>query len=225
MSMGKADTSAQTARIGLAMSVKANVCLFALQSEYQYHFNELLQLYSPLFSFCWLFSTYESKSAFFDSLEVLGNTTKPTAKENANAFFDGALRGRSTVIEAETNRLTSARENGGLSKKTTDEEIDNYAAKMGYHHQATSIVQGAPDTDALFFIRQQVLAQQHPNGVTYTKQYGDMMSYGSGGAVQQRVDNTRLTNASILHNHATAATSSSEDDALDWAIHDSLMEQ
>ena len=155
----------------------------------------------------------------------MGNTTKPTAKENANAFLDGALRGCSTVIDAETNRLTSARENGGLSKKTTDEEIDNYAAKMGYHHQATSIVQGAPDTDALFFIRQQVLAQQHPNGATYTEQYGDMRSYGPGGAVQQRADNTRLTNASILHNHATAATSSSEEDPLDWAIHDSLMEQ
>ena len=119
MSMGKADTSAQTAQIGLAMSVKANVCLFAPQSEYQYHFNELLQLYSPLFSFCLLFSTYESKSAFFDSLAVLGNSTKPTAKENVHAFLDGALRGHSTVVEAETNRLTSAHENGGLTKKTT----------------------------------------------------------------------------------------------------------
>jgi hypothetical protein len=137
-----------------------------------------------------LFSTCENKSAFFDSLAVLGNTTKPTAKENANAFLDGALRGCSTVIDAETNRLTSARENGGLSKKTTDEKIENYASKMGYHHQATSIVQGAPNTDALFFIRQQVLAQQHPNGATYTEQYGDMRLYGLGGAVQQRADNT-----------------------------------
>jgi hypothetical protein len=136
------------------------------------------------FPFCWLFSTYESKSAFFDFRAVLFNTTKPTAKENANAFLDGALRGHSTVIEAETNRLTSARENGGLSKKTTDEEIENYASKMGYQHQATSIVQGAPDTNTLFFICQQVLAQQHPNGATYTEQYGEMRSYGSGGAVK-----------------------------------------
>jgi KaiC/GvpD/RAD55 family RecA-like ATPase len=160
MSMGKADTSAQTAQIGLAMSVKANVCLFAPQSEYQYHFNELLQLYSSFFSFCWLFSTYESKSAFFDSLAVLDNTTKPTAKENANAFLDRALRGRSIVIEAETNRLTSAGENGGLSKKTTDEEIENYAAKMGYHHQATSIVQGA----SRFWLNSIRMEQHTPSG-------------------------------------------------------------
>ena len=101
------------------------------------------------FPFCWLFSTYESKSVFFDSLAVLGNTTKPTAKENANAFLDGALRGHS-IIEAETNRLTSALENGGLSKKTTDEEIENYTSKMGYKHQATSIVQGTPHPPAGF---------------------------------------------------------------------------
>ena len=110
-------------------------------------------------------------------------------------------------------------------RAVTIKEIENYDAKMGYHHQATSIVQGTPDTHTLFFILQQVWAQQHPNGATYTEQYSDMRSYGSGGAVQQRADNTRLSNASILHNHATAATSSSEEDALDWAIHDSLMEQ
>jgi hypothetical protein len=196
------------------MSVKANVCLFAPQSEYQYHFNELLQLYSSFFSFCWLFSTYESKSAFFDSLAVLGNATKPTAKENANAFLDRALRGRSIVIEAETNRLTSAGENGGLSKKTTDEEIENMLQRWAITIKPRQLYNAPAGFGST--------ASEWSN---YTERYGDMRSYESGGAVQQRADNTRLSNASILHNHATAATSSSEEDALDWAIHDSLMEQ
>lgn len=153
-------------------------------------------------------------------MEASGEATKLTAKEKADAFLDSALKGRSTMIQSETNRLIDARANGVLSKRTSDEEITNYATKIGYHHQATSIVQAAPDTDALFYLRQQVMAQQHPNGATYTEQYGDMRSYGSGGASKQRADNTRLSNASALHDNTHH-----EDEDVERAIQESLREQ
>ena len=172
------------------------------------------------------FSTYDIKSTHFDFLAKSGTSTTTSAKDAANDFLGGALKGRRTVIEAETNRLLSDRDHGGLAKSTTDEEIFNYAEKIGYHHQATSIVQGGPSTDAMAFLRQQVKAVENEGGATFTTQYGDMRAYKSGGAASKRANNTRLSDAASLHNLPfTAPPSQSEDEAVDWAIQDSLAEQ
>jgi hypothetical protein len=93
-------------------------------------------------------SNYESKCVYFDS-KAGGSATRPTAKEQADQFLSGALEGRQTVTAAEISALKRARENGGLSKQTTDKEISNYATKVGYHHQATVISQNMPTTDGL----------------------------------------------------------------------------
>lgn len=182
--------------------------------------------YSPF-----IFSTYDIKSTHFDFLAESGTTSTKSAKDAADDFLGGALKGRSTVIEAETNRLLSDREHGGLAKSTTDEEIFNYAEKIGYHHQATSIVQGGPTTDAMAFLRQQVKAVENEGGATFTTQYGDMRAYKSGGAANQRANNTRLSDAASLHNlpfasaNAAGPPSPSEDEAVEWAIQDSLADQ
>jgi hypothetical protein len=43
-------------------------------------------------------------------------------------------------------------------------------------------------------LRYQVMTQQHPKGATYTytEQYGDMRTHGTGGAAKRRARNTRL---------------------------------
>lgn len=68
------------------------------------------------------------------------------------------------------------------------------------------------------------MAQQHPKGATYTEQYGDMRTHGTGGAAKQRASNTRLEDASVLHDHPAAARND-EFDGMEWAIQESLRQQ
>jgi hypothetical protein len=69
-----------------------------------------------------------------------------------------------------------------------------------------------------------VMAQQHPKGATYTEQFGDMRTHGTGGAAKQRASNTRLEDASVLHDHPAAARND-EFDGMEWAIQESLRQQ
>ena len=112
------------------------------------------------------------------------------AREQANEFLDGAARSRNQLEEIEQKRLRRARESGGLAKNTTDEEINNYANKVGFHSQAFNIVNNPPSREAMSFMKKTVESAQHANGSTYTNKFGDMRGTS---AAKQRGDNTRLS--------------------------------
>ena len=99
-------------------------------------------------------------------------------------------------------RLTTAREHGFVDSSTTDEQINDYAAKVGYSAQASNIVQNPPTGEAMAFLARQVKKAEHRKGPTYTEKYGDLRNL----AAKQRGDNTGLVGAETLHGVAVEAS-------------------
>ena len=75
-----------------------------------------------------------------------------------------AARSRDLGTQSARKRLQLARERGGLAKGTSD-DISGYSSKVGYHLQATSLLNGNPSRDALNYMGQRVDAAQHPQRV------------------------------------------------------------
>lgn len=149
---------------------------------------------------------------YFNNIRANGGSTQTASRaQQAVDFLDGAARTRDLAANTERDRLHQSRELGGLAGSTSNESIDDYSSRVGYYHQATSIVHGNPTRDALTFMAQQVDAAQHPNGATWTNKHGDMRNYKKASAAKQRGSNTGLTNPESLH--GTADNDDDEEDA------------
>ena len=143
--------------------------------------------------------------SFFNNIRANGDSdARVPANRQAEDFLNGAARTRDSVTSIERDRLTQARDSGGISLAlgTTDSEIDNYASKVGFHNQATSIVHNVPTSQAFAYMARTMETAQHSKGATHTEKYGDMRTYGGALAAKQRGSNTRLTNPNSLHDTA-----------------------
>ena len=118
------------------------------------------------------------------------------AKEQANDFLNGAVRGQGEMEEIEQERLRRAQDSGGLAKNTNDEEINNYSKNIACSAQATNIVSNPPSRDAISFLLKAVDYAQHPKGPTHTTKYGDLRG---DSAPKQCGDNTYLSDAASMH--------------------------
>ena len=139
---------------------------------------------------------------YFNNIRANGDSARrePAAKQ-ANDYLDRAARSRDSGIESERERLQLARKHGGLAKDTTDDEIEDYASKVGYHLQAVALLTGNPSREALTYMEEQVNAGEHPEGASFTEKHGDMRVFGGRKtAAKQRAMNTRgMHNEEALH--------------------------
>ena len=111
-------------------------------------------------------------------------------------------------------RLTTARENGFVNSSTTDEQIEEYATKVGYSAQASNLVQSPPTGETVAFLARQVKKTEHRKMPTYTDKYGDLRDL----AAKQRGDNTGLVGAETLHGVSVAASGAGASKACAGAV-------
>ena len=102
-------------------------------------------------------------------------------------------------MAVETDRLNKALQTGGLAKGTTDSTIRKYSNDVAFHSQAASIVNNPISREGMTYMQRQVDLVEHSKGSTNTERYGDMRTYGGGGAAKQRASNTRLDNETSLN--------------------------
>ena len=90
-----------------------------------------------------------------------------SGKQEAENFLAGSLHDRKSITDIEINTLLNARNTGWLPKSTTDADINQYADLVGYHHQATTIIQNPPSHGAMMtHLINQAQALRHPKGAT-----------------------------------------------------------
>jgi len=169
-----------------------------------------------------------------------GDSEAKMAREQASNFLSNAVKMRVDMEQVENTNISKARDEGSIINGTPDKDLDDYASKLSYQHSCMSMLNQPPTTAAFNLLDKLMIDAQHPKGLTWNESYGNIRKTS---ASKQRGDNTRLINASALHelDHTnptkpskldhTNPTKPSDDhnkqspfnpDGMEWALNESI---
>ena len=153
---------------------------------------------------------YRDQVAHFEMKRNMEDVIDLTEREEADDFLNSVRVDRENLRAMQLDTMKKQRENGQLTRGTTDDELYDFASKAGDQMAAINMLSNPPTVKAAQFLERQIQKVQDPRGARFSRKHGNL---SRASAATQRSRNTGINDAHTVHN--TSYDDSTDDEQLE----------